>query len=246
MKSFRQYLEELYIQPNNRAKYGQIIFLVGGAASGKSTATKKFIETANYKILNPDDVKELMVKAGQAGMPSYADIKDVDPNSPEGSQILHQKMRDTRVSSKRARALISSKGRGQHLPNILFDRTFSFAGEFQKISQNLVSAGYDPNNIHVVFVFTELHISLERNKARGRTLPDEVIVSTNRGAKERFSELFFGRAKGASANGDYYIIINRGERAIQVKEAGKRVDTASDIAKSVAELLGKRRGGTNQ
>lgn len=56
MKSFLQYLEEAYISPNNGAKYGQVIFLVGGAASGKSTAIRNFIDSASYKTLNPDDI----------------------------------------------------------------------------------------------------------------------------------------------------------------------------------------------
>ena len=63
MKSFLQYISEAFVSPNNGAKYGQAIFLVGGAASGKSTAIRKFIDSASYKTINPDGVKDLMRQA---------------------------------------------------------------------------------------------------------------------------------------------------------------------------------------
>jgi len=236
MKSFSQYLEEIWIAPSNRAKYGQVIFLVGGAASGKSTAIKKFIDDASYKVLNPDDTKALISKAAQQGLGAFKDLKGIDPNTPEGSQELHQYILKTKLSSKRAR-LVTQKTNRAELPNIIYDRTFSFAGEFKKISQSLVRAGYKAKNIHVVFVFTDVEIALKRNRERSRTLPDDVIIKSTKGSKDRFIDLFFSREKGAVANGEYHIIINRGSSAIKVKDAGKRIDREGEIAKKVGKLL---------
>ena len=240
MKTFLQYLEELYIAPHKGAKYGQVIFLVGGAASGKSTAIRKFINSTNYKILNPDDVKELIIKAGKKGIDAFKDVAGIDPNTPAGSQQVHKFMRDTKIGSRKARTMIAGLKGSKNLPNLLFDRTFSFAGEFKKISQNLVSVGYKPENIHVVYVMTDIALAVKRNLERSRSLPTDVIKQTNIGAKKRFTELFFKRAKGAVANGEYHIIINRGDRAVQVKSAGKPVDTSSKVAEKVAKFLGIR------
>jgi hypothetical protein len=240
MKSFSRYLEELYVSPHNGAKYGQVIFLVGGAGSGKSTATRKYINTTNYKILNPDDLKELLIRAGKKGVPSFKDMTNVDPNTPEGSTKVHQFMRDTKIGSRKARTMVAGLVGSKNLPNLLFDRTFAFAGEFKKISQGLIKAGYKSENIHVVFVMTDVELAVKRNKTRSRSLPTEVVRGTNEGARKQFIQLFFKRAKGAVANGDYYIIINRGESAIQVKSAGKPIDTTSKIADKVAKLLGIR------
>ena len=207
-----------------------------GAAAGKSTAVRKYIDDRTYKTLNPDDVKELISKAAEKELPAFKSMKGVDPNTPEGSQELHKFIRKTKISSKRSRLVTANSGKSV-LPNIIYDRTFSFAGEFKKISQSLIRAGYKAENIHVVFVFTDVNIALERNRTRTRTLPDEVIIQSARGAKERFTELFFGRTKGAVANGEYHIIINRGSDAIKVKDAGKRIDRESEIAKKVGKLL---------
>ena len=240
MKSFQQYLEEMYISPKRGAKYGQVIFLVGGAGSGKSTATRKFINTTNYKILNPDDLKKLMVRAGKKGIKPFKSMANVDPYSPKGAGEVHQFMRDTKIGSKRARTMNKGlKGR-RYLPNLLFDRTFSFAGEFKNISQNLIHVGYNPDDIHVVFIMTDVEMAIKRNATRKRSLKPEVITRTNLGARKEFMNLFFKRAKGAVANGDYYMIMNRGESIIQVKKAGQTIDRSGTVAKKVANLLGKR------
>ena len=120
----------------------------------------------------------------------------------------------------------------------MYDRTFSFAGEFKKISQGLIKAGYKSENIHVVYVMTDVEIAIKRNKERARTLPDDVIVKSTKGAKMRFTELFYGRANGAVSNGDWHIVFNTGERSLQVKKAGKRPDKAGNVAVKVAKVLG--------
>jgi dephospho-CoA kinase len=242
MQTFKQHLNEINISPRNGAKYGQVIFLVGGAGSGKSTATRKYINTTNYKIINPDNLKALLIKAGNAGSKSFKKMRGVNPNSPQGSSKVHNFMRDKKIGSKRARTMMKNlkSSNTKYLPNLLFDRTFSFAGEFKKISQELFAAGYRPENIHVVYVMTDVEMALERNKTRSRSLKKDVVIATNKGAMKEFTRLFFNRAKGAMANGDYFIIINRGQSSIQVKKAGSRIDRASAISKKVASLLGKR------
>ena len=234
MKSFKSFINEVFISPNNGAKYGQVIFLVGGAASGKSYAVDRFIDSSQYKVINPDDVKKLIIKAADKNYPAFAAMKGVDPNTPEGSQALHHFNFQTRIGSRKSRLLSADKGRSV-LPNLIFDRTFAFMGEFKKISQSLVRQGYKPNDIHTVFVFTDVDIALERNRKRTRTLPDDVIVKSAQGAKARFTELLFGRAKGAVTNGDWYMIFNGG--AMRIKKAGKRLSKSSDIAAKVAKVL---------
>lgn len=235
MKSFRQYLNESFISPNNGARYGQVIFLVGGAASGKSTAIRKFIDSASYKTLNPDDVKALMKKAAEKGLEGFSDLAGVDPHDPEGAAKFHDKMLATRLSSRYSRRLTSDPTRSE-LPNLLFDRTFSFAGEIEKISQSLIRYGYKPNNIHIVYVFTDVEVALDQNRKRERRLRDEVIVSTNKGAKRNFIDLLFQRMKGAPVNGDYFMVVNN--KVIKIKEAGKRLDREGEIARKVVSIVG--------
>jgi len=235
MKSFLKYLQESFISPNNGARYGQVIFLVGGAASGKSTAIRKFIDSGSYKILNPDDVKELVKKAAEKGHTAFSDLAGVNPYEPEGAAKFHQKLRDTKISSRYSRRLTSDPHRSE-LPNLLFDRTFSFAGEIEKISSSLRRAGYDPNNIHIVYVFTDVEVAVQQNRDRERKLKDEIIVSTNKGAKQNFIDLLFQRMRAAPVNGDYFMVTNN--KVIKIKEAGKRLDREGEIARKVVSIIG--------
>ena len=50
-------LDEKIIFFNNRARYGQVVFLAGGAGSGKGFASKNFLDVANYKIRDVDEYK---------------------------------------------------------------------------------------------------------------------------------------------------------------------------------------------
>ena len=235
MKSFLQYLNEAFISPNNGAKYGQVIFLVGGAASGKSTAIRKFIDSGSYKVINPDDVKALMKKAAEKGLEGFSDLAGVDPHAPEGAAKFHDRMLATRLSSRYSRRLTSDPTRSE-LPNLLFDRTFSFAGEIEKISQSLIRYGYKPNNIHIVYVFTDVEVALDQNRNRDRKLKDEIIVSTNKGAKRNFIDLLFQRMRAAPVNGDYYMVVN--DQVVSIKKSGKRLDREGAIARKVLNIIG--------
>jgi len=237
MKSFLQYISEAFVSPNNGAKYGQVIFLVGGAASGKSTAIRKFIDSSSYKTINPDGVKDLMRQASEKGITGFEDLAGVDPNTPKGASMYHKKMRDTKISSRYSKRITSDPNRSADAyPNLLFDRTFSFAGEIENISKSLIRYGYKPENIHIVYVFTDVNIALKRNRERSRTLADDIIVQSAKGAKKNFIDLLFQRMKSAPVNGDFFMIVN--ERVITIKKSGKRVDRSGDVAKKVARTLG--------
>ena len=58
MLSFRQYLEEKLIMYNQGKRYGQIVFLAGGAGSGKGFAIKNFMEGEKFKIRDVDEWKK--------------------------------------------------------------------------------------------------------------------------------------------------------------------------------------------
>ena len=54
MLKFRQYLEEKLIMYGQGKRYGQIVFLAGGAGSGKGFAISNFMEKEKFKIRDVD------------------------------------------------------------------------------------------------------------------------------------------------------------------------------------------------
>ena len=241
MKSFKQYIEEAYISPNGGVKFGQVIFLVGGAASGKSYATMKAINSKSYKIINPDEVKKLVLAVSAAGK-GFSDAKGLDMYNTKQGQILQKYIGGKRLNSKRIKALLGDKNRRQ-LPNLIFDQTFSWKDEIKSRADKLIEAGYKKENLHVVYVFVDIDIALKQNRERKRTLPDDVIINTGRGSKKTFTKLVQGKMEGAdNVDGEYHIIFrskNNEPTSMQVKKSGKPVISDGAIALQVALLLKK-------
>ena len=57
-----QYLEEKLILYNNGKKEGQIVFMTGGAGSGKGFSIKNFIEGEKFKVRDVDEWKRIFIK----------------------------------------------------------------------------------------------------------------------------------------------------------------------------------------
>ena len=54
MRSFKQHLEEKVIVLGRGARYGQVVFLAGGAGSGKGFAISNFLEGTKFKVRDVD------------------------------------------------------------------------------------------------------------------------------------------------------------------------------------------------
>ena len=54
-------LDEKLITFSNRAAYGQIVFMAGGAGSGKGFAIDNFIDGAGFKVRDVDEMKKQLV-----------------------------------------------------------------------------------------------------------------------------------------------------------------------------------------
>tara|TARA_R110002073_G_scaffold274759_2_gene438275 strand:- start:438 stop:1883 length:1446 start_codon:yes stop_codon:yes gene_type:complete len=60
-------LDEKLITFSNRAPYGQIVFMAGGAGSGKGFAIDNFIDSAGFKVRDVDEMKKAVGKLDKLG-----------------------------------------------------------------------------------------------------------------------------------------------------------------------------------
>src|SRR5210317_1572140 len=60
-------IDEKLITFSNRAPYGQIVFMAGGAGSGKGFAISNFIDSAGFKVRDVDEMKSAVGKLDQLG-----------------------------------------------------------------------------------------------------------------------------------------------------------------------------------
>ena len=143
-------LVEKQILYNNGAKYGQIVFLAGGAGSGKGFAIKHFMQGSEFKIRDVDELKIAFQKLDALGKFTTQDLLDkygdkisekdkeliqkelIDKNmkmgdlnlkTPTHVYILHVLVRATGSKDKTLELMLAGAEKGQ-LPNIIFDSTF--------------------------------------------------------------------------------------------------------------------------
>ena len=67
-------LDEKLITYNNRAPYGQVVFLAGGAGSGKGFAGSNFLDSASFKVRDVDEMKKQLQVLNRLGKITISDI----------------------------------------------------------------------------------------------------------------------------------------------------------------------------
>ena len=158
----------------------KVIFLAGGAGSGKSNVIKQLgLKKDGFKIINSDKSLEWLKKNN--GLP--ANMNDLTPKQ---SSILGKLQYKARQIA--AKEMMNLKGKGD---GVVVDTTGGSLDVMNKQVQEFKDKGYD---VQMVFVETSLQTSLERNKARKeRSLLDSIVIKNHekvQGNKEAFKKIF--------------------------------------------------------
>jgi hypothetical protein len=240
LKDYKEYqLVEKQILYNKGAKYGQIVFLAGGAGSGKGFAIKHFMQGSEFKIRDVDELKIAFQKLDALGKFTTQDLLDkygdkisqkdkeliqreltdknlkmgqLDLKTPTHVYILHVLIRATDVKNKTLDLMLAGAEKGQ-LPNLIFDSTFKEVSDMTDVLPKLFAAGYEPKNIHVSWVLTNYQIAIKNNKSRARVVPEDILLATHAGAAQTVYNLVT-TAMPPSVQGGIYVILNNPENTI--------------------------------
>jgi hypothetical protein len=222
-------------------KYGQIVFLAGGAGSGKGFAISNYMPGSDFKIRDVDELKIAFQKLDQLGkftlddlLAKYGDsmpesdknfiqtkvidkgfsLKDLNLKTPEHVFALHALVRATGAKDKTLNLILDNAVQGR-LPNILFDSTFADMSDINAYVPRLVELGYDSKDIHITWVLTNYEIAIKNNMARARVVPDDIMLKTHTGAAKTILSLV---KSGLPSNidGGFYVILNNPENTVYV------------------------------
>jgi len=242
LKDYKAYeLVEKQILYNNGAKYGQIVFLAGGAGSGKGFAIKHFMQGSEFKVRDVDELKIAFQKLDALGKFTTQDLlakygnkiseedkeliqteltdknlkmSELNLKTPTHVYILHILIRATDVKNKTLDLMLAGAEKGQ-LPNIIFDSTFKEVSDMTDVLPKLFAAGYEPKNIHVSWVLTNYQIAIKNNKKRDRVVPEDILLATHAGAAQTVYNLVT-TSMPPSVQGGVYVILNNPENTIFV------------------------------
>jgi hypothetical protein len=255
-------LEEKLIVYGNDAKYGQIVFLAGGAGSGKGFAIKNFMHGELFKIRDVDELKtafqalddmkkftldDLLSKYGdnlkekdkeaiQRDVISKGyTLKDLNLKDKTHVYALHVLVAATGIKNKTLDLILSNAKEGK-LPNIMFDMTFKDVADLNETVPKLIAAGYAPKNIHVTWVLTQYEIAVDNNAGRARVVPDEQMIATHTGAAITMSYLI-KNGLPREVDGGMYVVLNNRENTVFFKQQSTGTGAALKTKASRKEYL---------
>lgn len=211
-----QVILEKQIVIGSGQNYGQVVIMIGGSGSGKSFAITNFLDFAKFKIFDPDKLKEYFIKT-QNIFDEYPELKNFSFKNPEQVNFLHGVMRDKQVGDRIFTNLVKSQKESQNKANLIIDITLKDFDDLVFYADLLQFAGYEPKNIHLIWVLNDYNIAIQQNKARDRTLPDDVIFKTHTGASNSVWGILNGKLPD-NVDGGVYVVLSHKEHIVSYKE----------------------------
>ena len=245
MLTFSQYLEEKLILYQQGKRYGQIVFLAGGAGSGKGFAIKNFMEGEKFKIRDVDEWKKSFMKMADL-QGKFPEIKGLNLKNPKDVYKMHMFVKKSGIKDKSLDLLLRDANSAT-LPNIMFDITMKDASDIGDIIPKLKEAGYDSNNIHLTWVLTNYAVAIVNNRNRERVVPEDIMLLSHEGAAKNMYNVVKGKLpKGL--NGGVRVVLNNRENTIPYvdPETKKPVKTKHGelVIQDFTYLTFKREGKT--
>lgn len=211
MLKFRQYLEEKLIMYGQGKRYGQIVFLAGGAGSGKGFAISNFMEKEKFKIRDVDEWKKGFLKLAQTRK-QFSELKGLQLRNPKDVYKLHMFVKEKGIKDKSLDLLLRDSNTDR-LPNIMFDITMKDASDIGDVLPKLIETGYNPKNIHLTWVLTNYAVAIVNNRNRERVVPEDIMLLSHEGAAKSMYDVIKGKLP-RGLNGAVRVILNNRENTI--------------------------------
>jgi cytidylate kinase len=198
--------------PNDPAIF-KAVFLAGGPGSGKSYVATKILSGLGLKPVNSDEIYEYL-----------ANKQDIDLGNPdEVASDQGQEVRDRAKTLTDKRQNIYIDGR----IGLIIDGTGKDVQKVKDQSEKLKTLGYECS---MIFVNTNLQVAQERNAARARTIPADMVQTMWQKVQENIMK--FQQVFGAK---NFHVVDNSGGL-----EDPERKENFDNVYKSVRAFISSK------
>lgn len=234
----REFLEEKLITYNGGKKYGQVVFLAGGAGSGKGFAISQFMESEKFKVRDVDEMKKAYLALDKL-TGKFPEIRGLDLKKPDDVATLHAFVKKKGIKDRTLTLLLANKD-PKRLPNIIFDITAKDMSDITKVVPLLLKSGYQPRDIHLTWVLTNYRVAAKANMERSRRVPIRILLGTHKGAARTMTDVMMKQKLPRSIlDGGIYVVLNNRENTVLWTDQ----DKASTAKQSrAAQTAGQRDG----
>ena len=206
-----KYLEEKLIMYNQGKRYGQIVFLAGGAGSGKGFSVEGFMEKEKFKVRDVDEWKRVFMKIADT-QNKYPEIKGLKLKNSKDVAKIHAFVKKMGIKDKSIDLMLADAN-SRHLPNIMFDITMKDTKNIDAVMPKLIKAGYDAKNIHLTWVLTNYAVAIVNNRNRTRVVPDDIMLQSHEGAATSMYDVIKGKLP-RGLNGSVRVVLNNRDNTI--------------------------------
>jgi hypothetical protein len=223
-------------------RFGNIIWLAGGGASGKGFATKHFLEGSLYRVRDIDWYKNAMIELDKITK-RYPEIRNLDLRNPDHVGKLHAFVSKKEIKNKTLTLLLKDL-REKYLPNILFDITFQHMHKVIQGTQRLLELGYKPEDVNIVWVLTDYTVAVKQNKdpERGRIVPADILLASHTGAAINMHDLVTKGIKGFGRDvmdGEINVILGGRKHTVFWKDKDGNEIKTKPSAEAYRKIYGK-------
>ena len=203
-------LEQMIDEGPNDPAIFKAVFLAGGPGSGKSYVANKILAGLGLKPVNSDDIYEYL-----------ANKQDLDLGNPDAvasDQGQELRNRAKELTDKRQNVYIDGR------IGLIIDGTGKDVQRVKEQSEKLKSLGYE---CLMLFVNTNLQVAQERNAARARTIPADMVQTMWQRVQENIMK--FQQVFGAK---NFHVVDNSGGL-----EDPERKENFDSVYKSIRSFI---------
>lgn len=219
--------------------FGNVVILAGGSASGKGFVKDKLLAIEGVTI-DVDEIKRLSLKSKiikDIAKEKYGlNMDDMSLENPEDVYTLHNILMDMKIIGDMKKNLYTSilAASPERKPNIIFDNTLKDIGKLYDITTNVIKLGYKKENIHLIWVINDIKVSTElnKNKIRGRVVPEDILISTHEGAALTIKKLIDMKDLGKYLDGSIILVFNKKDQDTKIRKSnngGEYIEKANYV-----------------
>lgn len=192
-------------------KNNNVLILAGGAGSGKGFVTDKiiffegkkfdvdelklgflkfkddkkyqkmfdeFIDTIDPSQKKAYETVQQFVKEGRKG------LDELNLKNTLHTSVLHFFVAWTGLDVKRKNLFFLNASGLRNKPNVIFDVTLKSLNDLTEIYNFCKLGGYQPENVHLVWILNDINVAREQNEKRSRSVSDKILSDTHQGASK--------------------------------------------------------------
>lgn len=203
-------LEQMIDEGPNDPAIFKAVFLAGGPGSGKSYVANKILAGLGLRPVNSDDIYEYLA--------NKQDLDLGDPDAVASDQGQELRNRAKEITDKKQNIYIDGR------IGLIIDGTGKDVAKVKEQSEKLKSLGYE---CLMLFVNTNLQVAQERNAARARTIPADMVQTMWQRVQENIMK--FQQVFGAK---NFHVVDNSGGL-----EDPERKENFDSVYKSIRSFI---------